>query len=646
MKKITVVDGNKLIKYIDGGTGMYSADELLRVINSGQNRYDKDEVFNYILSLIERKLNYKTRISNNKLGKYLYALIAIIDSHTQDSELVDESILDKMDDFKRYYINNRNGTGAMGDYSTMNIFDLVKEAVVNNNKTITESESIKVEEEKTIEEKIEELSKQEPTVTEEELSDPSRDAENLIAKLNARINDLEQDLYDQKTAFEELADKSLKSQKDYNELNRKIEETKSKLKDARKSTKEVQAKYEQYQKDTEKKIKNLEMFKELALQRETELLDLQQKINELEEEKDQLFEELKSNKSKINEQNDFLLNKKTEMKVTDNLILGLLFEKKLSIDEIIKELNEKSFNISRQEVLESLKRINETINVMPLVGLDKKYGVTAPSVRIDQRLSVPNNFKELDIMFLADFHFFGYPDEIQAKLNNVYDYCANNNIKEIITLGDIFDNKTITTESSKKAYDEARSLIDSFNKILPHDGNINNLLLGGNHDRFLLKYGIDPLENLAFSRDDVISLGYDNAYMIFGGADIVGLHHTGVPREDTVPDIKDSSEQTINYLKRAYENAHLNYSQQYFDLFGHFHSGRFVSNSGYGIVPSLLKDRNSNGAWHVKFFFNSDGRIDYMIIKGLIFKNRNEGIKSTVEIPYQKIRKQKNKPIE
>ena len=89
MKKITVVDGNKLIKYIDSGSGMYSVDELLKVINSGQNRYDKDEVFDYILSLIERKLNYKTKISNNKLGKYLYALIAIIDNHTINNELVD-----------------------------------------------------------------------------------------------------------------------------------------------------------------------------------------------------------------------------------------------------------------------------------------------------------------------------------------------------------------------------------------------------------------------------------------------------------------------------------------------------------------------------------------------------------------------------
>ncbi len=627
MVDITVVDGNKLIKYIETVNEGYSVEELLKIINSGQNRYNIDTVIDYLFNYTEKKLSRKTKISNNKLGRYLYVIISIFEHYTSKEQEIGEESISKIDELERLYINNRFATGVLGDSDTVDIFDKAREEIEKNKEAMLLLQESK-QEEKTIEEKIDSLK---PVEEQEE-----RDEENLIAKLNARITDLQQELISQKIAFDSLAKQSFDDQKKISDLNKKIDENKINLKNARKEAKATIKELDAYKKESEKRIKNLEEYKDLALQREVELLNLSQKIESLEN----IILELETKNDELSLLNEKISITPTKTNIIDDYILNLLFEQKMSINEILEHLENDNFDVTKEEVLESLRRINQRINIMPVVGFEKKYGVVPPAIRLNQRLPMSHTATTYEFMIMADLHFNGEENAsyVKSKIDAAYDYCQDNKIKIIYTLGDLIDNKNIISGPFKNMYDNARKVIEGFDQILPFDPKMKNFILGGNHDYSFARYGIDPVEELAFTRDDLISLGYNDAFMFFGGADIIGLHHEGAPRESRTSDCISFVEQTDNNLRRSYENARLNYSEKYFDFLGHFHSSRFNSNESFGIVPSLTVDRNNSGAWHVKIYLDNVGRIDYMIIKPLVF-NKDNALKAAIEIPYQRKRK-------
>ena len=73
----------------------------------------------------------------------------------------------------------------------------------------------------------------------------------------------------------------------------------------------------------------------------------------------------------------------------------------------------------------------------------------------------------------------------------------------------------------------------------------------------------------------------------------------------------------------------------YIDMFGHFHKSSLDNNNGVCCVPSLLKDRYQDGAWHGTIYFDSTGRISEILFKPLIFSN--DKLISTTEIEYKKL---------
>ena len=637
MKKITIVDQKKLDDYLEKTLPLdVNLDKLYEAIVNKSRNYEDIDIVNHLVNYLQSNLSNRKAVSNSKLGKYVLVVKMIIEKYNEKEEFIGSTIITKTKNLDVLYINNRSFIGKDGDG------DLIDE-LLNLKSLIETNLSFKNPNKQ---KEYEELEKEEDLVeviTEVIDEKSAFEYESIISKLHVRIDDLETQVDELNKKLDDLNRESKKDVTKINNLNQKVDKYKIDLRKARSEIKRLELEKDKLDKELDKANSINKTIDEFAIK----INELNNSINTLREEKDSLTKELKEKDNELKELRfskvilDGVNDNKNRNDIIDDLILKQLFIRQKTVKELMDILNEKDLDVSKEEVLHSLKRISKDINVMPLVSLEKKYGITEPAVRIDQRLNIPGNYEELDMMFLADFHYYGYPDFLKAKLDHIYDYCAKNDIKQIITLGDVFDDKAFKSEKFKKPYKEAKELVESFDEVLPYDENIKNFILGGNHDRIILKYGFDPIEHLTLNREDVVSLGYDNAYLMFGGADIVGLHHMGVPREDVVSDIKESSEQTLAYLNRMYENANLNFTQQYFDLFGHFHSARFMSNDGYGVVPSLLKDRNSNGAWHIKFYLDNNGRIDYMVIKNLAFKNRNEGIKSTIEIPYQKIRKQK-----
>ncbi len=663
MKKITVVDATRLTKYIDGVSfDNLSVGAMINIINSGKYKYDPDALLSYLITYVYDKLNNKANISNNKLEKFLYAVTYILLVYNEHKIYIGDDLIEKASNCQIAYINNRSDTGLDGSNNIIDLFAKL-DNLLEKNQEFKKEEKEEKKEEPTIEEKIDglkhakeesALKQPEPEIEETEEEKTSREAENLIAKLNARVDALQIDLINQKNAFDGLMSQSVKDQNKITDLNKKIDASKQKLQEARKETKRVKKELENYEKNAEKKIKKLEEYKELALQRETQLLSLSKEIDTLESrvasleaelnavksDNVSLRDELDAKNSEILVLNSRLAGMTTGVSVLDEFIMDLLFEKSLNINQIMDILEKNKYSVSKDEVLESLQRINKRLCVMPITCWEKKYGITSPAIRTNQKINVPNDGKVVDIMLLADYHLSGEDNEdfIKAKLDSVYNYCAGNGIGIICTLGDLLDNKNIPMGVNKEAYAEARKLLEQLDDTIPMDVNIKHFILGGNHDRGMLKYGFDPIEELIYNRDDLISLGYDNAFMFFGGSDVIGLHHEGVPREERVPNIINSSECTVNNIRRSYDNGHINFENRYFDLLGHFHSSRFNPYEKFGVVPSLNTDRNSDGAWHIRIFRDGSGRIEYIIINMLVF-GKGSVLRKANESVYQKERK-------
>ena len=68
-----------------------------------------------------------------------------------------------------------------------------------------------------------------------------------------------------------------------------------------------------------------------------------------------------------------------------------------------------------------------------------------------------------------------------------------------------------------------------FNKFadsIPANTDIYQLILGGNHDKGFLKFGLDPLEAISRRREDLIGVGYDYRTIELGNKNNkILLHH-------------------------------------------------------------------------------------------------------------------------
>ena len=151
---------------------------------------------------------------------------------------------------------------------------------------------------------------------------------------------------------------------------------------------------------------------------------------------------------------------------------------------------------------------------------------------------------------------------------------------------------------------------------MPYDSSIHHYLLGGNHDKRLLNYGIDPLKVLESRRSDIHSLGYDDAIISFKN-DAIALHHMNKRLPENLNHEFDSEEFKKVFNEYIISNG-LNHGNVLFDLFGHFHKSYINIEDNYAFVPSLFNDRIQNGALHLKFYFDNSGIIESINIISLI----------------------------
>ena len=323
-------------------------------------------------------------------------------------------------------------------------------------------------------------------------------------------------------------------------------------------------------------------------------------------------------------------------KELDDKIIGMLFAGQYTVDQIVKKLNKKDGSYTSSDVSESLERIKLKLSIMnpKAITYPQEYGVCATGVKTHTNLNLNASGEVLDILFIADLHLTEMTNKVIKRLNSIYEYCAQNGIKYIMDLGDLFD-LTRSSVFNADTYSDHQKLLDAIARHFPQDDSIVHFVLGGNHDRNATAFGFDSIEELANRRKDFVSLGYSHSTLGINGNknnELIGLHHPNGWVVDTIDDFDLGASRINNYLESSCNGAERNY----IDIFGHFHASRLDTVNGFGSLPSLFYDKERSGAWHVKVYLDQNKNIKHIVFIQLLAE---KNLYKISEVGYQKVMK-------
>ncbi|MBE6150373.1 MAG: hypothetical protein E7162_00950 [Firmicutes bacterium] len=455
---------------------------------------------------------------------------------------------------------------------------------------------------------------------------------NQINTLNSQIKDLRKQL-DEITKLYELSQESL-------------EQKTSKV--ASLTTSLTSSQNESKGKDKEIDRLN-EVIRELSdkiTAFETETKNLQQEKCDLLPYKEQfsgLQDEIKELKGIIEKEatkkKDELKKEKKQEKISELIYEKLLFES-ANLNQIVGFIKDSGIVTSSSEVSSILKRIKSKINLeQTSFSMCPSYQIVSPTLAENQTfsLNVPYGSKYYDIMLVSDFHI----EQIDSKVLNGFDilndYCVKNGIHLILNLGDFYQGYPGMPLEYKNAV-ESYKLVEKSITSIPQVEGIYHAILGGNHDKSIVKYGFDPIGMLAEEREDIINLGYMHSKVAINcGSHNLGhfdIHH---PDTFDFPINLSSSgidiDEMNNYLTSIYQKQNRNRDDSYIDIFGHTHKNQFNYPASYCYIPSFFEGKTKKGACHLRIYFDEDTDIKYMVFMPLTSTTK---LVKTNEIIYQK----------
>lgn len=462
---------------------------------------------------------------------------------------------------------------------------------------------------------------------------------------------------DEIVSNEEITNDVIKKLKEENEnLNKKLEESLVQIK-------KLTSEHEKTKETTEKATKD-KLVKITKL--ESNINELNKKISDFElssSEKDSTIKELselvKNKESLISELNNSLveLNKKLEEnkkcynevlvsrpyvigqsaifdEKIDLMVLTLISKNNYTAIEILNKVKEYEPNVKINDIYGSLRRLSykfciqnpNTINVPEIFTLSK------PNLQENKTIILPTNGSVRKMIFTSDFHLsnindFSQMSLLERKMNSLHEYAKNNEIDMIVDLGDLFDSFNGMfngSDNPQRIYDEVSLLSERFsNNILCPD--FKYILLGGNHDESITEYGFDPYNVLKEYNPNVIPCGYHNAILKVG-EDTLGIHHEGAPRGDMY-NVKEFVQRVVNVINEYYSQT----NRPFFDFFGHIHNCVIDGNNNFACVPSMFRNRESDGALEVDVYLDQEKKIDYLVISTL--SNPRFNIRKVSETP-------------
>lgn len=581
-------DNSKIYKFQVNKVLMTCSQNNISVYNLANGDINMvDNVFIYLLELFSKLDENKT---NNYITKILIGIKEICEYYMEIEQSIDVELVTKIKSLEEKYNNLIEKTGAKSDENIIRIITEINYFIDQNYSNQDQS-------------LISDLSEKVDKLTKE------------VSQNGKTIKQLSQQIIDQDRVIKKLNRDNQKLEKEYIKENNSLQE-------------------KIYEKDKQNEC-------------------LYQQKNELEEQNRNLSLTLKDADSKIENLNETLKSilirktqdevererKKRREKDLDEYIILKLINNGYTLDQLSKELNSDDNTYSLGEIKESLARVKTRINIINPCkqSFPVEYKACSPLITKGGIFNINTNNNVYDVLLTSDWHIWNYHIEngtLIKELDKVYNYCTKNNINLVLNLGDLLH---AVQHPEIKRYRDNLNVLDEMIEKMPYDASISHAVLGGNHDKYMLDIGFDPLKYLSDNREDFINLGYNDVYLTFNDENvkqIIGLHHPYESR--TRINIEDTNAHAIlNYLKEKKQQYNMRNRDIYIDFFGHFHTARIDSFNGYASIPPFIKgnEKNMNGVWHLKIYFDNENNIQYMIIKSLV---GDEKLNPVMETVYQK----------
>lgn len=344
----------------------------------------------------------------------------------------------------------------------------------------------------------------------------------------------------------------------------------------------------------------------------------------------------------IKEQTELVRKRAQDSQVEAIIYQQILFDG-ANIDAILRNLKSKGIVTDRSDVYSILARMKKMINIESnSFSLTPSYKILSPRISEDGefKIDVPAGCKHYDIMLVGDFHIKDIDHKVLTGFDLLNNYCANNGINLILNIGDFFN----ATPGHIFEYSDAISnyqVVEKSISMIPRADGIYHAVLGGNHDRNVVKYGFDPIKMLCEGREDFIDLGYTHSTIALNGfynpLGKFDIHHPytfdfPVDLDDDGIDLVDIN----GYLNDVYSKQGRSRDDSYIDIFGHTHRSQFNYPGEYCFIPSYFEGKSRRGACHLRIYFDEETDIKYMVFMPLTICDRL--VKNT-EIVYQKMLK-------
>lgn len=344
----------------------------------------------------------------------------------------------------------------------------------------------------------------------------------------------------------------------------------------------------------------------------------------------------------IREQTALVTKRAMESQMEAIIYQQLLFDG-ANIDGILRDLKKNGFIPERDEVYGLLKRMKSRINIESnTFSLTPSYKILSPQISEDGefKIDIPAGCKHYDVMLVGDFHIKDIDHKVLTGFDLLNNYCASNGINLILNIGDFFNG----TPGHTFEYDSAVSnyqVVEKSISMIPRAEGIYHAVLGGNHDRNIVKYGFDPIKMLCDEREDFIDLGYTHSTIALNGfynpLGKFDIHHPytfdfPIELDDDGIDLVDIN----GYLDDIYQKQGRSRDDSYVDIFGHTHRSQVNYPGSYCFVPSFFEGKSRRGACHLRIYFDEESDIKYMVFMPLTISDRL--VKNT-EIIYQKLLK-------
>ena len=148
---------------------------------------------------------------------------------------------------------------------------------------------------------------------------------------------------------------------------------------------------------------------------------------------------------------------------------------------------------------------------------------------------------------ISDTHF-GAKYENMGYLDYVYNYAKKNGIKHILVTGDLIDGNCFNYYWCDKKYSNIKSQLEHVFYDYCYDDNIENIILLGNHDfSALSKEGID-ISNYLSIRDDFKILGYKEGYLRIKDEYITLKHEV-----TKIINVLDNPSTSLNFMGHSHQ---------------------------------------------------------------------------------------------